>query len=233
MDYLYIMRNGETNQYKIGIASCVSSRLKTLQTGCPFELKVATTWEHFDRKRIQYYETFLHRYFNKRNQRIRGEWYTLTDEDLEILSSPQNIEEQEQTINWLKTGLRKKTIYNEDNLITKIKSAKIANQESWENGAEDRKIEAEKEKAHKVRVKQTVEQLIQDLMEMINEEIKKGNNELWTAGLENEEYNLCLLEALEIVLPMFEKQGYTVNFKKYSDNWQYVSGRVGQLEIKW
>ena len=40
MQILYILRNGETNQYKIGITGDLNRRLGELQTGCPAELQI-------------------------------------------------------------------------------------------------------------------------------------------------------------------------------------------------
>ena len=40
LQMLYIMQNGETNQYKIGITKDLNIRYRNLQTGCPEELKI-------------------------------------------------------------------------------------------------------------------------------------------------------------------------------------------------
>lgn len=36
---LYILQNGDTNQYKIGITNNLNKRLAQLQTGCPRRIK--------------------------------------------------------------------------------------------------------------------------------------------------------------------------------------------------
>lgn len=62
---LYILQNGNTNQYKIGITNNLNRRLSQLQTGCPNELKVIKVWTHYHKTIIQKYERVLHRYYKK------------------------------------------------------------------------------------------------------------------------------------------------------------------------
>ena len=62
MNILYILQNGNTNQYKIGITKDLNMRLHNLQTGCPGELRVIKIWQHYDRKVIEKYERVLHNY---------------------------------------------------------------------------------------------------------------------------------------------------------------------------
>ena len=80
---LYILQNGNTDQYKIGITDDLNRRLSQLQTGCPDELRVVKLWTHYQRKIIQKYEIVLHRYYTKCGCRIRenGEWRDVTTED--------------------------------------------------------------------------------------------------------------------------------------------------------
>ena len=62
---LYILQNGNTNEYKIGITNNLNRRLAQLQTGCPNELKVIKVWTHYHKTAIQRYERVLHRYYTK------------------------------------------------------------------------------------------------------------------------------------------------------------------------
>ena len=80
--FLYIMQNGDTNQYKIGITNNLNTRWSSLQTGCPGELKILKVWIHTQRKFILRYERVLHRFFEALGQRLRanGEWFILNQD---------------------------------------------------------------------------------------------------------------------------------------------------------
>lgn len=97
---LYLMQNGDTNQYKIGITNNLNTRWSSLQTGCPGELRILKIWTHTDRKFILKYERVLHRFFEMLGQRIRlnGEWFILNLEQIEMLCKPQTIKEQNELI---------------------------------------------------------------------------------------------------------------------------------------
>lgn len=97
---LYILQNGNTNQYKIGITNNLNKRLQQLQTGCPFELKVVKVWTHYNRKVIEKYERVLHKYFTKCGCRIRenGEWFILRVPDINYLCKPQSVAQQNELI---------------------------------------------------------------------------------------------------------------------------------------
>ena len=100
MYIMYILRNGNTNQYKIGITNKLNRRLKELQTGCPLELQVVKIWTHYQRETIEKYERVLHNYFTQCGCRIRenGEWFMLTKADINFLCKPNGIKEQNEAI---------------------------------------------------------------------------------------------------------------------------------------
>jgi len=100
MQILYILQNGDTNQYKIGITNNLNRRLQQLQTGCPFELKVVKIWTHYNRKIVEKYERILHRYFTRCGCKIRdnGEWFILRVPDINYLCKPQSIAQQNELI---------------------------------------------------------------------------------------------------------------------------------------
>lgn len=100
MHILYILQNGNTRQYKIGITNNLNKRLHTLQTGCPEELRVIKTYTHYNREVIERYERVLHRYFTKCGCRIRpnGEWFELRVPDINFLCKPNSITEQNELI---------------------------------------------------------------------------------------------------------------------------------------
>lgn len=100
MQILYILQNGDTDQYKIGVTNNLNRRLQQLQTGCPYELKVIKLWTHYNRKIVEKYERVLHRYFTKCGCKIRdnGEWFILRIPDINYLCKPNSIEEQNRII---------------------------------------------------------------------------------------------------------------------------------------
>ena len=100
MQTLYIVQNGDTNQYKIGITNNLNRRLQEIQLGCPYELKIIKIWTHYNREIIEKYERVLHRFFTECGCRIRknGEWFTLAKPDITLLCKPQTISEQNEII---------------------------------------------------------------------------------------------------------------------------------------
>ena len=100
MQILYILQNGETDQYKIGVTNNLNRRLQQLQAGCPFELKIVKIWTHYNRKVIEKYERVLHRYYTKCGCRIRenGEWFILRVPDINYLCKPQSVTQQNELI---------------------------------------------------------------------------------------------------------------------------------------
>lgn len=119
MNIMYILQNGDTNQYKIGVTNNLNRRLSQLQTGCPLELKVVKIWQHPKRKIIERYERILHRCFTAMGQKIRddGEWFTLYKADVVQLCKPQTIAEQnEMALNFLEMTHLQKT-YREVNSL--------------------------------------------------------------------------------------------------------------------
>lgn len=96
MQILYILQNGDTQEYKIGRTNDLNRRLHQLQTGCPNELKIIKIWTHYQLEQVKKYERVLHRYYTKCGCRIRanGEWFKLSPADIAYLSKPSTIAEQ-------------------------------------------------------------------------------------------------------------------------------------------
>lgn len=103
LQIMYILQNGDTNQYKIGVTNDLNRRLAELQTGCPNEIKVVKLYTHYQRKIIEKYERVLHNYYTKAGCRIRpnGEWYELRKPDINYLCKPNSIAEQNELVNEL------------------------------------------------------------------------------------------------------------------------------------
>jgi hypothetical protein len=73
--YIYIIRCGDTDMYKVGVTSNLTQRLDTLQTGCPMQLRY-TYVISCNRRNIAYsIEATLHSRLKPNH--LVGEWYTL------------------------------------------------------------------------------------------------------------------------------------------------------------
>lgn len=74
--YVYILKTSD-DVYKIGVAKDVESRVRQLQTGSVEEITLVNKFlSEFPFK----IESTLHRKYNR--NRINGEWYYLTEENL-------------------------------------------------------------------------------------------------------------------------------------------------------
>ena len=77
--YIYLVEClGPDNFYKIGFATNPQQRLKELQIGCPYELKIIL---EFPGGLIK--EKELHAFYN--NSYVRGEWFNLNPLSVELL----------------------------------------------------------------------------------------------------------------------------------------------------
>ncbi len=72
---LYLLKADK--YYKIGVTRNLVSRIKSIQTGCMFEVEVEETWLIDDPTKT---ERQLHKIF--KNKRMTGEWFELNEEDV-------------------------------------------------------------------------------------------------------------------------------------------------------
>lgn len=79
--YVYIIK-AETGEYKIGRTRNVPNRMKLFAVKLPFDFEIIHFFPCLD---VYDAESFLHHFYT--SQRKRGEWFTLTDEDVETLKS--------------------------------------------------------------------------------------------------------------------------------------------------
>lgn len=79
--YVIFFHTGSETLYKIGLAGHLDSRLKSHQCSNPFEVRVAISY-FVGSMRIE--ERALHQMFEAK--RVRGEWYRLEREDLELIA---------------------------------------------------------------------------------------------------------------------------------------------------
>ena len=78
---VYIVKVETENKYKIGYTrKKLEERIKALQTGCPDNIIPIYEFESNYATKL---ESFLHRGYKQ--SRISGEWFDLTEEDLESI----------------------------------------------------------------------------------------------------------------------------------------------------
>lgn len=76
--FVYLIRCGETNRYKIGISKNVLGRVETLQTGNPEKLHVVCYFPAID---AQAKEQELHKHYEEKQ--VMREWFELTEKDVD------------------------------------------------------------------------------------------------------------------------------------------------------
>jgi hypothetical protein len=77
MNYIYLIRNGESFIFKVGIAQDVESRLAQLQTGNPVELVIVSSYGFPNAENV---EKVLHQKWS--GVRMRGEWFEFDTRDI-------------------------------------------------------------------------------------------------------------------------------------------------------
>ena len=78
LEFLYIIKQGDLLHYKFGRSYEVENRIKSLQTGSSHTLIIIGKYECKDCKTL---EAKIHQYL--KNNNLVGEWYCLSDDDLE------------------------------------------------------------------------------------------------------------------------------------------------------
>ena len=80
LKYLYIIKPKGLSYYKIGIATDVEQRIKSLQTGCPTQLHCLYKKEFNSTIKL---EKMIHNKF--KNKKTHGEWFRLNIKDVNML----------------------------------------------------------------------------------------------------------------------------------------------------
>lgn len=88
---IYVIHADGTNRIKIGYTQNLKERSASIQTGCPYPIKVLTTWPG-----QTWMEKEIHKYFSK--FRCSGEWFEI---------EPLNLEDIERVLNTIKESGRK------------------------------------------------------------------------------------------------------------------------------
>tara|TARA_R110000803_G_C11717201_1_gene287719 strand:+ start:44 stop:409 length:366 start_codon:yes stop_codon:yes gene_type:complete len=82
--YVYLMEAKQNKGVtKVGIATNVKQRLKSLQTGSPYQLDVSCVYGPFTKKYARQVETHMHD--NLCNSRMTGEWFSLSSDAIYAL----------------------------------------------------------------------------------------------------------------------------------------------------
>lgn len=73
--FVYFVQCGSDKKppIKVGVASNIEKRLKSLQTGNPYKLELLCFIECSNSKEAYNLESFIH--YELKNRRIRGEWF--------------------------------------------------------------------------------------------------------------------------------------------------------------
>lgn len=91
IEMVYVLQNGNAEEYKIGYTKDLINRIKQLQTGCPGKLNVIKTIERNTlRVRKTSFKTIekeLHNKFKDKKIREDGEWFKLDSQDLDFIKS--------------------------------------------------------------------------------------------------------------------------------------------------
>ena len=103
MGIVYLINNGITDRYKIGVSKKPPQRLRGLQTGNPENL---TLIDYYESDIYQNIETVLHRtlkhkkYIPEDFRMLKGEWFILNNED--VMNFKKSCEKIEDSIKHLK-----------------------------------------------------------------------------------------------------------------------------------
>ena len=82
--YLYLIRCGNSDFYKIGTSENPEERLQMLQIGCPFPLVLVYRKRFKEATKI---EGFLHRKY--RDKQKVGEWFELSGDEIYLIQQGQ------------------------------------------------------------------------------------------------------------------------------------------------
>lgn len=79
MDYIYLIQNGDTRLFKIGVSNKPKRRIKSLQTGNPLTLTLVCTIACVNVPAYRA-EAIIHNHLKK--HRVGGEWFSLTNDQI-------------------------------------------------------------------------------------------------------------------------------------------------------
>jgi len=82
LESVYALATTNFEFVKIGRTNSIKNRMSNIQAGCPFDLFI---WMSIKTPKTHEIERELHQLMNHR--KVRGEWFSLFDEDLDFLSN--------------------------------------------------------------------------------------------------------------------------------------------------
>ena len=88
-NFVYIIRHGNQRIYKIGISDKPEKRVKQLQTGNPYPLKIIFQTSIISSIHCRKVESVIHKYLKEKGHWIRGEWFRIEDNDLVFMIAKQ------------------------------------------------------------------------------------------------------------------------------------------------
>jgi hypothetical protein len=84
---IYLLQSGDTDCFKIGVSENIAFRIQDLQVGNPYQIKLVASAnmdrEVFNPHAAHITEQALHAIF--RDVRLRGEWFKLLPDEVEML----------------------------------------------------------------------------------------------------------------------------------------------------
>ncbi len=86
--WVYLIQCGESNFYKIGVATDIEQRLTNLQSANPYILTLVACFELLSRTDAYFHENTLHKMMSKNN--IHLEWFSLTRKQVEQIKEYMN-----------------------------------------------------------------------------------------------------------------------------------------------
>jgi len=78
--YIYLIRQGKTNHYKIGLSLDIKQRLKTFNMGSGIRMSLICLWDVESPSKT---EKRIHKQFKEYNS--HGEWFVMNEEELDKL----------------------------------------------------------------------------------------------------------------------------------------------------
>ena len=89
-NYVYILRSGNSNNFKIGVSKNIEKRIKQFQTGSPYKISTYCYFEAPTRQQAFNCEYNLHKFFDSHKTDLMwGEWYRISKKELEQLTKCQ------------------------------------------------------------------------------------------------------------------------------------------------
>ena len=84
-NFVYIIRQGNQRIYKIGISDKPHKRVKQLQTGNPYPLRIIFQTPIISSINCRKVESVIHKYLKEKGYWMRGEWFKIEDNEVVLM----------------------------------------------------------------------------------------------------------------------------------------------------